>query len=116
MCRVGTRRISAGPSGRVHGQAEDSDGGDHRREATVEPVAKKKIARQLRGQLMLQIAAGRFFRPDVPLHETEHRFTVYSNAWFVGDPPIALPVGEVIPSTEMALTSSAMISVVDRHE
>ncbi|TDX04046.1 hypothetical protein EV647_2307 [Kribbella sp. VKM Ac-2566] len=81
------------------------------------PVAnKKKTARQLRGQLMLQIAAGRFFRPDVTLNETEHRYTVYSNAWFIGDPPIALPVGEVIASTEMGLTSSAMIAVVDRLE
>lgn len=50
------------------------------------PVAKRKIARQLRGQLMLQVAAGRFFRPDVPLNETEHRYTVYSNAWFIGAP------------------------------
>ncbi|GAA3826692.1 hypothetical protein GCM10022380_51710 [Amycolatopsis tucumanensis] len=74
------------------------------------------MARQLRGQLMLQIAAGRFFRPDVPLNETEHRYTVYSNACFVGEPPIALPVGEVIASTEMGLTSSAMIAVVDRLE
>jgi hypothetical protein len=64
---------------------------------------------------MLQIAAGRFFRPDVPLNETEHRYTVYSNAWFVGS-PIALPVGEVIASTEMGLTSSSMIAVVDRLE
>jgi hypothetical protein len=75
-----------------------------------------KSARQLRGQLMLQIAAGRFFRPNVPLNETEHRYTVYSNAWFIGDPPIALPVGEVVASTEMGLTSSAMIAVVDRLE
>jgi len=82
-------------------------------------MAKKKqvkTARQLRGQLMLQIAAGRFFRPGVALNETEHRYTVYSNAWFIGDPPIALPVGEVIASTEMGLTSSAMVAVVDRLE
>lgn len=79
-------------------------------------VAKKKIAQQLRGQLMLQIAAGRFFRPDVPLNETEHRYTVYSNACFIGGPPIPLPVGEVIASTEMGLTSSAIIAVVDRLE
>ncbi|MDQ1178656.1 hypothetical protein [Rhodococcus sp. SORGH_AS_0301] len=79
-------------------------------------MAKRKSARQLRGQLMLQIAAGRFFRPGVPLNETEHRYTVYSNARFIGDPPIALPVGEVIASTEMGHTSSAMIAVVDRLE
>lgn len=80
------------------------------------PVASTRIERQLRGQLMLQIAAGRFFRPDVPLNETEHRYTVYSNAWFVGAAPIALPVGEVIPSTETGATSSAMIAVIDRLE
>jgi hypothetical protein len=76
----------------------------------------KKTARQLRGQLMLQIAAGRFFRPDVQLNETEHRYTVYSNAWFIGNPRIALPVGEVIASTEMGIISSAMVAVVDRLE
>lgn len=77
---------------------------------------KKKNARDLRGQLMLQIAARRFFRPGAPLNETEHRYTVYSNAWFIGDPPIKLPIGEVIGSTEMGPTSSAMITVVDRLE
>lgn len=65
---------------------------------------------------MLQIAAGRFFRPDVPINETEHRYTVYSNAWFIGDTPIELPVGEVVASTETGLTTSAMIAVVDRLE
>jgi len=65
---------------------------------------------------MLQISAGRFFRPGVPLNETEHRYTVYSNARFIGDPPIALPVGELTASTEMGHTSSAMIAVVDRLE
>lgn len=77
---------------------------------------KAKSARELRGQLMLQIAAGRFFRPGVPLNEHEHRRTVYSNAWFFGNPTVELPVGEVIASTEMGPTSSAMISVVDRLE
>lgn len=72
--------------------------------------------RELRGQLMLQIAAGRFFRPGVPLNETEHRYTVYSNAWFFGVPPNGLPVGEIIASTEIGAISSAMIAVVDRLE
>lgn len=82
-------------------------------------MAKKqtqKPARAFRGQLMLQVAAGRFFRPRVPLHETEHRYTVYSNAWFLGDPPIKLPVGNVTGSSEMGSTSSAMLAVVDRLE
>jgi len=77
---------------------------------------KVKTPRELRGQLMLQIAAGRFFRPLVSLNEREHRYTVYSNAWFFGDAPIVLPVGEVLASTEMGLISSAMIAVVDRRE
>lgn len=82
-------------------------------------MAKKKTqrpARDFRGQLMLQVAAGRFFRPSVPLHETEHRYTVYSNAWFLGDPPIELPVGNVTGSSEMGSISSAMLAVVDRLE
>lgn len=79
-------------------------------------MAKKKSTQDLRGQLMLQIAAGRFFRCGVLLKETEHRYTVYSNACLIGDSPITLPIGEVIPSTELGLISSAMISVVDRLE
>ncbi|MGV2822341.1 hypothetical protein ABZX73_15845, partial [Brevibacterium casei] len=76
----------------------------------------RRTTDQLRGQLMLQIAAGRFFRPGVPLHETEHRHTVYTNALFSGDSPITLPVGEVIASTQLGSVSTAMLSVVDRHE
>jgi hypothetical protein len=77
---------------------------------------KPRTAYELRGQLMLQIAAGKFFRNEVELNEREHRYTVYSNAWFAGDPPIILPVGSVVASTEMGPVSSAMLSVVDRLE
>lgn len=65
---------------------------------------------------MLQVAAGRFFRPDTPLNENEHRHTVYSNGWLVGEPLTVLPVGAVIGSTEMEPISSAMLVVVDRLE
>ncbi|TCI96407.1 hypothetical protein [Aeromicrobium sp. IC_218] len=65
---------------------------------------------------MLQIASGKFFRPGVPLHESEHRFTVYSNAWLVGENPITLPLGEITPSTDVRAVSSAMITVTDRLE
>lgn len=79
-------------------------------------MAKEKTARDLRGQLMLQISAGRYFRHGVALNEREHRHTVYSNAWFFGDSAITLPVGAVIPSTEFDLVSSSTISAVDRLE
>ncbi|WP_313536140.1 hypothetical protein [Arsenicicoccus bolidensis] len=81
-------------------------------------MAKKKAstARDLRGQLMLQIAAGRFFAPGVELNEWECSFTVYSNASFVTVTRVPLPVGTVIPSTEMGSVCSAMITVVDRLE
>lgn len=69
-----------------------------------------------RGQLMLQISAGRFFRPGVPLYETEHRYTVYSNAWFPGHEPVELPVGRVTASSGIAPVMSSMMAVVDRLE
>lgn len=65
---------------------------------------------------MLQIASGRFFRPGVRLNETIHRRTVYSNAWFLGQDPIPLPVGTIIGSDDIGDVSSAMLEVVDRLE
>ena len=58
-------------------------------------MAKKgRMAEDFRGQLMLQIAAGRFFRPDVPINEHPHRRTVYSNASLLNS--VDLPVGKVV--------------------
>jgi len=65
---------------------------------------------------MLQIASGRFFRPGVPLNERIHRRTVYSNAWFLDQEPIPLPIGTILGSDEIGDVSSAMLEVVDRLE
>lgn len=65
---------------------------------------------------MLQIASGRFFRPGVPLNERIHRRIVYSNAWFLDQDPIALPVGTIIGSDDIGEVTSATLEVVDRLE
>ncbi len=80
-------------------------------------MAKKpKTARQLRGQLMLQTSAGRFFRPGVELHETPHRRTVYSNAWIPDREEVELPIGTIMCSTEFEPISTATLEAVDRLE
>jgi hypothetical protein len=77
---------------------------------------KEQTAQALRGQLMLQTAAGRYFRPDVPIGEHIHRRTLYSNAWFADAEPVKLPVGTIIGGTELEEVSTAMIEAVDRLE
>ena len=77
---------------------------------------KKRKTGQLRSQLMLQISSGRFFRPDVPIHEHIHRRTVYSNVWFLDPTPVELPVGTIIGSTEIDEVSTAILEAVDRLE
>jgi hypothetical protein len=81
-------------------------------------VAKKKAKTPLalRGQLMLQISAGRFFRPDVAINERAHRRTVYTNAWFDNPAPIDLPVGAIVGSTDFVGVPTAMIEAMDRLE
>lgn len=79
-------------------------------------VAKKRGSGNFKGQLMLQIAAGRFFRPGVPTNEHTHRRTVYSNAWFAEPGPHQLPVGSILGSTELGQVSTAMLEAVDRLE
>lgn len=83
-------------------------------------AAKKKrkqhTAQELRGQLMLQTAAGRYFRPDVPIGEHIHRRTLYSNAWLADSGPVKLPVGTITGGTELEEVSTAMIEAVDRLE
>lgn len=71
---------------------------------------------ELRGQLMLQISAGRYFRPDVPIGEHIHRRTIYSNAWLADSGAITLPVGTITGGTEIDEVSTAMVEVVDRLE
>jgi hypothetical protein len=79
-------------------------------------MTKKPAPEALRGQLMLQIAAGRFFRPGVPINEHTHRRTVYSNAWFLDPRPEQLPVGSVLGSTDTGAVSTATIEALDRLE
>jgi len=77
---------------------------------------KAKTPLELHGQLMLQISARRFFRPDVDLNEHRHRRTIYTNTWFPDPTPVDLPVGTIIGSTELADVSTAMLEAVDRLE
>lgn len=79
-------------------------------------MARAKRAENLRGQLMLQIAAGRFFRPNVSINEYVHRRTIYSNGWFADNTPVDLPVGKIIGSTDLGGVSTAMLEAVDRLE
>ncbi|WP_158171279.1 hypothetical protein [Rhodococcus sp. JT-3] len=65
---------------------------------------------------MLQISAGRFFRPDISINERTHRRTVYSNGWLLDQTPVKLPVGTIIGSTEIQGISTAMLEAVDRLE
>lgn len=79
-------------------------------------MTKKPATETLRGQLMLQIAAGRFFRPGVPINEHTHRRTVYSNAWFPDPRLEQLPVGSVLGCTDAGPVSTAVLEAVDRLE
>lgn len=79
-------------------------------------MTKRASQEALRGQLMLQIAQGRFFRPGVPINEHTHRRTVYSNALFLDPRPEQLPVGGVLGSTDAGPVSTAMLEAVDRLE
>jgi hypothetical protein len=79
-------------------------------------MTKKPAPEDFRGQLMLQIANGRFFRPGVPINEHTHRRTAYSNVWFLDPRPEQLPVGSVLGSTDLGPVSTAMLEAVDRLE
>lgn len=81
-------------------------------------MAKKKAKTplELRGQLMLPISAGRFFRPGVEINERLQRRAVYTNVWFLDPTPVDLPLGTIIGSTERADVSTVMLEAVDRLE
>ncbi|HEY5179847.1 MAG TPA: hypothetical protein VIJ07_08760 [Dermatophilaceae bacterium] len=80
-------------------------------------MAKKaRKADDFRGQLMLQISAGRFFRPEVDINEHTHRRTIYSNGWWLDPVPVDLRVGKMTVSTEIADVSTATLEAVDRLE
>ncbi|MEU8331605.1 hypothetical protein [Micromonospora sp. NPDC048839] len=78
-------------------------------------MAKNK-QEQFRGQLMLQISAGRFFRASIPINEHLHRHAVYSNGWLLESAAVELPVGTIIGSTGIHDISTIMIEAVDRLE
>lgn len=77
---------------------------------------KEKTALELRGQLMLQISAGRFFRPEAELNERLHRRAIYTNVWFPDPTPVELPVGTFFGSTERGDVGTALLEVMDRLE
>lgn len=65
---------------------------------------------------MLQIASGMYFRPDVPLHETLHRSTVYTNSYRIDRAPVELPIASLRFSTGMAPFAPVGVEVWDRLE
>jgi hypothetical protein len=65
---------------------------------------------------MLQIASGMYFRPGVPLYETLHRFTVYTNGYRIDRAPIELPIASLRFSTGIAPFAPVTVEVWDRLE
>src|SRR5450759_269685 len=66
---------------------------------------------------MLQIASGLSFRPGVPLHETLHRFTVYTNGLRIDSAPVEAPIGSLRFSTGIiAPFAPVTVEVWDRLE
>lgn len=65
---------------------------------------------------MLQIASGKYFRPGVPLHETLHRFTVYTNGSRIDRTPVELPIANLRFSTHLAPFTPVTVEVWDRLE
>jgi hypothetical protein len=66
---------------------------------------------------MLQIASGMYFRPGVPLHETLHRFTVYTNGLRIDSAPVEAPIASLRFSTGIiAPFAPVTVEVWDRLE
>lgn len=67
---------------------------------------------------MLQVITGMYFR-DVRLNETEHRWTLYTNARFLGAERVDLPLGHLTPATDWSgvnVVDTVMATVVERLE
>lgn len=77
---------------------------------------KPKEPEQFRAQLMLQIAAGRYFRQGVDLNEHVHRRTLHTNAWLADEGPFELPVGRLTGGTERDEVNTAFVEAVDKLE
>ena len=65
---------------------------------------------------MLQIASGMYFRPGVPLHETLHRATLYSNMSRLDRNPVELPICTLRFSTGLTAFQPVTVEVWDRLE
>lgn len=64
---------------------------------------------------MLQVITGMYFR-NVPLNETEHRRTFYTNANFPLHDHVSLPIGDLTPATEYSTISTVLASFTERLE
>jgi len=64
---------------------------------------------------VLQIVTGMYFR-DVELNETVHRAVLHTNAHFLPRDPVALPVGELRPSTDWSPVTTVTVEVIERLE
>ncbi|MFI6759449.1 hypothetical protein ACIBF5_09965 [Micromonospora sp. NPDC050417] len=82
----------------------------------ADKILAKKRQEQFRGELMLQISAGRFFRASIAINEHIHRHAVYSNGWLIESATVELPVGTINGSTGVQDISTIMIEAVDRLE
>lgn len=75
-----------------------------------------KSGQNYRGQLMLQIASGKYFRPGIDLHKTPQRQVLYSNLAFAAYGPFDFTLGRLSGSTVNRDVPWLMLEVVDRLE
>lgn len=64
---------------------------------------------------VLQVITGMYFR-DVALNETEHRWTLYTNAEFLAVGPVDMPVGDLTPATDMESVNTVLLRATERLE
>jgi hypothetical protein len=65
---------------------------------------------------VLQIVTKMYFRAGVPLYSTLHRDVLYTNRWFLDRDALALPVGELLPSTSLARITAVTLAVTEHLE
>lgn len=53
---------------------------------------------------------------DVALNETEHRRTIYTNANFLAVGPVSMPVGDLMPATDMGPVNTVLLRFTERLE
>ncbi|GAA2698446.1 hypothetical protein LV78_008002 [Actinosynnema pretiosum] len=64
---------------------------------------------------MLQIITGMYFR-DVPLNQTEHRRTLYTNVVFSEQVQVELPMGYLTPDGDRAAINTVLVHLTERLE